>query len=269
MVSAIIPTWNSEKYIQKCLDSLISDFENSGLDFEIFVVDNGSGDGTREILNKYQRNGDINLIALSKNTGTTYSRNLAIKEAAGDYILILDSDTEVKPGAVKRLLSVLEGDNRVGIVAPKLLRGDGSPHRSSHNRFPTIQSKFFKILPFAWSQKLASRMESYDFTDDNNPHEVDYCFSALWLLPKKVVDEIGLLDERIFYSPEDVDYCIRMWLGGYSVIYYPAVEVVHHSQRLSRRRIRFAVSQVLGHLYLFRKHRYLFSRRGLYKKIRS
>ena len=96
MISVIILTWNSKEYIKKCLDSLMSDLQNFNLTHEIFVVDNGSQDGTKRILDDYSNRGQINLIALESNMGTTYSRNLAIKKASGEFVLILDSDTEIK-----------------------------------------------------------------------------------------------------------------------------------------------------------------------------
>lgn len=267
MISAVILTWNSEEYIKRCLDSLIVDFKNSKLDFEIFVVDNGSEDGTKEILNEYEKNGLINLISLDKNTGTTYSRNLAIKKAKGEFILVLDSDTEVNPGTIEKLLYKLEENEKIGIIAPKLLYDDGSA-QESYYKFPTLQLKFLKILPFKWARKLAYKMESYNFVVNNNEsYDVDYCISAFWLLPRRVVDKVGLLDEKIFYSPEDVDYCLRTWLSGYSVVYYPAVGAMHHSQRISYKHMKFAASHLRGLLYFFNKHHYLFSRRRIYKKI--
>lgn len=267
MISAVILTWNSEKYIKRCLNSLIADFKNSNLDFEILVVDNGSTDNTRKILDEYKSRGEIEPISLDRNTGTTYSRNLAIKKAKGEFILILDSDTEVKSGTVNKLLFKLKESEKIGIIAPRLLYDDGSIQQS-YNKFPTIQLKFLKVLPFTWARKFASKLESYNFiVDEKESYDVDYCISAFWLLPRHIVDKIGLLDEKIFYSPEDVDYCLRVWLSGYSVVYYPAVDVIHHSQRISYKYMKFATSHLRGLLYFFRKHHYFFSRRSIYKRI--
>ena len=269
MISAVILTWNSEKYIKRCLDSLIADFKNSSLAFEIFVIDNGSRDGTKKILGKYQKEGQINLMALEDNRGTTYSRNLAIKRAKGEFILILDSDTETMPGTIVKLLAELRRDDKIGIIAPKLLYGDGSAQQS-YNKFPTIQLKLLKALSFDWTYKLGSRLESYgSIASGGKSRDVDYCISAFWLLPHKVVDKVGLLDETIFYAPEDVDYCLRAWLGGYRVVYYPAAEAVHYSQRVSYKDRRIAASHLRGLLYFFRKHHYWFSRKSIYKRINT
>ena len=267
MISTIILTRNSEKYIKRCLDSLIFDLRNSNLDFEIFVVDNGSEDKTKEILDEYQKQGQINLIVLKENRGTTYPRNLAIKKASGEFILILDSDTETKSGTVKKLLSELQKNDKIGIVAPKLLYSDGSVQQS-YKKFPTIQLKFLKSLPFDWAQRLASQLELYDFImGEEKSYNVDYCISAFWLLRRQVIDKVGLLDEKIFYAPEDVDYCLRVWLGGYTVAYYPTAEVIHYTQRLSYKNKKVAASHLRGLLYFFKKHHYWFSRKNLYGRI--
>lgn len=267
MISAVILTWNSDRYISKCLDSLITEFKNNQLKVEILVVDNGSTDKTLEILDEYIVRGQIKLISLDKNTGTTYSRNLAIREARGDFVLILDSDTRVKPGAIKKLLEGLNKDKQIGVIAPRLFYGDGSL-QLSFKKFPTIQGKLLKAIPLEWAQKLASKLELYDPRYVSKKlNDVDYCISACWLLPKRVIDEVGLLDERIFYAPEDVDYCLRVWLAGYRVVYCPSAEVVHHTQRVSYKDKRFAMSHLGGLFYFFNKHRYWFSRRGIYSRI--
>ena len=100
---------------------------------------------------------------------------------------------------------------------------------------------------------------------------VDYAISACWLLRKEIFFRVGLLDEKIFYSPEDVDYCIRVWKNGYQVHYVPQVSIVHDAQELSKPKglflNKFTFRHIKGLLYLFIKHKYVFSLEGLYKKI--
>lgn len=268
MISVIILTWNSGRYIGKCLDSLIAELKDLQSKFEIFVVDNGSTDKTLGVLDKYAALKQIELISLDKNTGTTYSRNLALKRAKGDFILILDSDTKVKPGAIKKLLEELGDDKQIGLIAPKLLYGDGSL-QPSFKKFPIVQGKLLKTIPLGWAQRLASKLELYDPPISKELSDVDYCISACWLLPKRVVNKVGLLDERIFYAPEDVDYCLRVWLAGYRVVYCPSAEIVHHTQRISYKSKWFAISHLGGLFYFFKKHHYWFSRKSIYSRIRT
>jgi GT2 family glycosyltransferase len=98
---------------------------------------------------------------------------------------------------------------------------------------------------------------------------VDYAVSAFWLLPRRTLDAVGLLDERFFYAPEDVDYCLSIWLSGRSVDYFPAVTAIHDAAELSRglRVNRFTLRHLAGLFKYFSKHRYGFGLKRLYRKI--
>jgi hypothetical protein len=243
------------------------DLIESNIDFEIFVMDNGSTDKTKEILNGYSEK--ANLIFLDQNKGTTFPRNLAIKKSTGDYILFLDSDTEIKSKkTIKNLILIAKNNKGFGIIAPKLILSDGTM-QVSFKKFPTLFLKILKTIPLNFLRRLTLKSESYDFSIDNNKfYLVDYCISACWLVPKKVINQVGLLDERIFYSPEDVDFCLRIWKAGYKVVWSPTVEVIHYCQRISYKNPKIALSHFLGLLYFFRKHNYYFFRSKIYKIIK-
>jgi hypothetical protein len=271
-ISIIILTWNSEKYVEKCVNSIYNSAGNERDSIEVIVVDNGSSDSTPKILERLKtNNANFKYILLDKNYGTTFPRNLAIKESKGDFILVLDSDTEIGEHSIEILLDTLNDENyaNVGIVAPRLLYPDGSVQHSC-KRLPNIAIKILKFTGSKYLKSIAESMELYgpkvyslDFYDII---EVDYCISACWLVRRKALDEVGLFDERIFYSPEDVDLCVRMWLKGWKVVYNPNATVIHHTQRLSKRNFRIALSHAKGLFYYFRKYGYWFRREKLYKK---
>jgi GT2 family glycosyltransferase len=272
MLSIIIITWNSEVYIEECVDSLLKELRSYNITFEIIVVDNGSTDKTIQILNdlgaKYEY---IKVNRLGRNTGTTFSRNLAIKESKGEYLFFIDSDEVAFPGAIKALLNTFEKDKRVGIVAPRVVLKDGSI-QFSVRKFPTAFTKFFKISRIKKLKELAEKDElypaniySFEFKD---LLDVDVAAACGWMVSRVAVDEIGLLDERIFYSPEDVDYCVRMWLDGWKVVYNPSSQLLHYSQKLTYKSFKFLFLHTLGLIYYFCKYRYLFDRNKLYRKIK-
>ncbi len=273
MLSAVILTWNSERYIARCVESLLADAQRSALPIEVFVVDGGSSDGTLALLERMQAEKDgINLIRLPRNRGTTLSRNLALRRCAGQYVLVLDSDTEVLPGALAALIATTETSQSVGIACPRLLYADGSVQPSCM-RFPTLGAKLLKPLPFSSAQRLARTQELYHplvydkhFTQTV---EVDYCIAAAWLINRRALQEVGLLDENIFYAPEGIDYCLRMWLSGWKVLYNPLATVLHHTQRASYRRLGLAWAHLRGLLHYFRKHGYWFDRNKLYARLPS
>jgi len=272
-ISAVILTWNSARYIERCLKSLIEDAHKADLPMEIFVVDGGSTDGTLEILSRLvQETAELQVIELGRNLGTTVSRNIALRRARGNYLLVLDSDTEILPGALKTLWKALEENHRAGIASPRLLYSDGSV-QSSCKRFPTALIKICKFLPFSWLQRLGEKAELYSpevYSEGfKNVVRVDHCISACWLIRREAIEAVGLLDEKIFYAPEDVDYCLRMWLAGWEVIYVPTARVIHYTQRRSHKSLHMAWIHARGLAYYFYKHRYLFTRRRLYRRIRE
>ena len=274
-ISVIILTWNSAKYIEKCVHSVYSSVKNKSYSIEVVVVDNGSLDGTPKILERLKSNyHSFKYILLDKNYGTTFPRNLAIRESKGDFILILDSDTEVKENSIDILLSTLNNKNyeNVGIVAPRLLYPDGSVQHSC-KKLPNIILKILKFMPIAFLSRIGENLELYDprvyFSDFSEIIDVDYCISACWLVRRSALNEVGLFDEKIFYTPEDVDLCVRMWLKGWRTIYNPEAEVIHHAQRISKRNLKVAILHAKGLFYYFKKYRYCLDRRKLYKKFKN
>jgi GT2 family glycosyltransferase len=253
-ISFIILTWNSERYIDECISSVIQKCEDEKVDYEIFVVDNGSSDKTKDILRKY--NGKIGIIWLERNYGTTYSRNSGLKRANGDIICFLDSDAILKKGEITSIWQKLLSDINIGIIAPKLLLPDGSVQRSI-KKFPSLWHKVLKLkkIFFGIEPKLNER---YKEIPSNEEVSVDSAISACWFFRKELTETVGFLDEKIFYSPEDLDYCIRMWKSGKSILYYPFFTVLHHTQQISHKKMNFIPIHFKGLIYYFTKHKYLY-----------
>lgn len=266
ILSIIILTWNSAKYIKRCIESIYKNITDIG--FEVIVVDNGSKDGTAEILSGYSKiYNNLEVIYFNKNLGTTITRNLAVKKSKGEFILFLDSDTVIKSDSINILLEVIKRDENIGIAAPRLFYPDNSIQPSC-KKFPTLT---IKILKFLNLDNIARPMELFEKEVYKNEFskiiEVDYCISACLLVRRSALESIGLFDERIFYAPEDVDLAIRMWEKGFKTLYVPKAVVIHHAQRISKRSIKMTFIHTVGLIYFFLKHRYLFRREKIYKRI--
>ena len=261
--SVVVLTFNSQRYIKVCLESLVNSFRALGCEYEIFVIDNNSLDSSRELTQKVadEFGANIKLIALDRNTGTTYSRNLGLKQASGKNIIVLDSDAYVNPEALSGLSQYLKAHPGCGMVVPKLIYPDGR-FQMSTDIFPTLLRKFQRLF-------LLKKMEKKDVHQACGAHPVDYAISAFWMFPKKILERVGLLDEKIFYAPEDVDYCLRIWKAGYTIDYFPEYNIVHDAQELSRgiKINRFTFLHVKGLLYYFIKHRYCWRLNGLYREM--
>ena len=198
-LSFVILTWNSEKYIEKCLSSIAASLESSPLSYEVLIADNGSSDNTIAIIElcKKKFSFELKLIALGKNMGTTYPRNMAITQARGHYLCVMDSDVELYPDVIEKLKSNILNDASVGLTVPKLLYPSGNLQKST-DEFPTVFRKAYRYF-------FLKRIEEKESTKFKigTPKYVDYAISAVWFLKKNTINRLGMLDEKIFYSPED------------------------------------------------------------------
>jgi len=266
-VSVVILTWNSMRHVGRCLGSLMGS-DLCELDSEIIVIDNGSVDGTREYLEELQASGSdgrggaaqakpcIRTVFNTENRGVAPARNQGLKLARGEYIMILDVDTVVPKRCFSILTSIMSANLRIGVLAPRLQSEDGSLQYSCR-RFPTLVSKLARRLPGSWAERVVRA--DYMVATDGLVY-VDYAIGAAQFIRRKALNEVGWLDERIFYGPEDVDFCLRMWQSGWAVAHVPDPVIVHHESRITKRRLlsKVAVRHIIGLVYYFVKHRYLF-----------
>ena len=259
-VSIIVLAWNSAQRIEACLASLPAGLTAS---HEVIVVDNGSQDQTVSVLRA--RFPHVRIIANRKNRGVAPARNQGIRCAQGEYILILDDDTIVHPAALDQLVQLLDSRPEVGLCGPKLVDAEGRLCLSCR-LFPTLLDKLGRRFPSALTRRAARRAELADWAHDTL-RPVDYMIGACQLIRRRALDEVGLLDERIFYGPEDVDLCLRMHQAGWQVVYQPAAVVTHAEQRIARSALsRLGWKHLRGLAYYFWKHRYIVSRRALYAR---
>jgi len=253
-VSFVILTWNSEAYIKRCLDSIVSELSVSSISYEILIVDNGSKDTTQYILKEFEKQFPdiVSLYFLTYNSGTTVSRNLAIRKAKGEFVCILDSDVEVIQGTINNLMGSLKNNPLVALSVPKLIYSNGR-HQKTTDVFPTV---FRKIIRYFFLKAIEVKEERSGVLDTS--FEVDYAISAFWMVKRDLFTKIGLFDENIFYSPEDVDFCLRIWHAGYRILYIPSITSIHHTQEISRGfRFNLAfIHHLKGLIYYFKKHKY-------------
>ena len=235
-ISVVSLTWNSERFVDPMLGSLFADAKQSGLEIEVIMVDNGSSDGTLAKIEAFQASHpNLHLVKLKANHGTTVSRNIGIRMAKGQYVLILDSDTEIPQGTLAGLVGSVQelpDPQTAGIICPLLVYPNGE-FQESARRFPTVQTKVLRLLGL---EVLRSRDESVESVMQRQVTPVDYAISAAWFIPRATFERIGRLDEKIFYAPEDVEFCARAWRHGLKVWYYPKVRIVHNCQRLTNKK---------------------------------
>lgn len=265
-LSFIILSWNSARFLEGVLGSIQRDLAETGWSYEILVIDNGSKDDSLAALRQWQARGlPLTVIPLGHNTGTTFSRNIGLRMARGRYVCVLDSDIEFcDVGTLRKLTGILESRPDAGLIAPLLCYPSGN-HQKSFDQFPTISNKLKRLFFLRAMEKSEGQRT---FSPDEQL-EVNYVISAFWLFRRELLDEIGLLDENIFYAPEDVDFCLRTWLAGLKVLYCPSAKVIHRAQEITRKRpfSKAALSHLNGLAYYFRKHGYAIGLKRIARRI--
>ena len=253
----VVLSWNSEAYIEQCVRSILA---LSCRELGVWVVDNGSTDGTREIISEIAASDDrLHPIYESRNLGTTVSRNKAIRAIPQgmDYVCVLDSDTVVNQRAFEAMALALS-DESIGVVGPTMMNSKGDVQLSGRS-LPTLGIKIGKAIPLGGISSRAARKEMPSSPIIDNLQDVGYLLSACWLMPVDSLSRVGLLDERIFYAPEDVDWCLRCHKAGLRVVHVHSARIVHEYQRLSHKKIvsKTNVEHIKGLAYFFFKHGYL------------
>lgn len=260
--TVVILTWNSKQHVGPCLDSLAA--ASPGEPCDVIVIDNGSTDGTPEIVR--ERAPGARLIRNRENRGVAAARNQGLVLARTPYSIILDVDTVVGEGAFSRLLDFMESSPDVGVVGPRLVMPDGHVQPSCQ-LFPTIVDKLVRQLPNGAGDRFLREVELADW-DHDGLRDIDYVVGACQAIRMRALHSVGWLDERIFYGPEDVDLCLRMHLAGWRVVYMGDAVVRHECQRVTRQRLNMlTLRHIMGLAHLFATHRYLFSRESLYRRI--
>lgn len=266
-VAFVILTWNSQIYIRDCLNSIL---KCESFDPCVFVVDNGSTDRTPQILHCFEENYD-NLICafLPLNFGTTVSRNLVLANipAECEYVCVLDSDTIINEQAIMAMIALLIEDPSIGLVGPTMINSAGEEQFSGRS-LPNLGIKLRKAFPAKSVQAEGARLEIPDTPRIGNTQDVPYLISACWFMPRATLEAVGLLDENIFYAPEDVDYCVRVAQAGLRVVRCWNAQIVHEYQRISHKKLfsKTNVEHVKGLVYYFKKHGYLFDVNKPFKK---
>lgn len=227
-----------------------------GIRFEVIVIDNNSQDGTRELIESDYK--EIILIKNSRNRGVAPARNQGIKIAKGKYILILDADMELRENSIEQMYYYMEENPSVGLVGCKLVDSDNKLQYSC-KRYPNLLALIYRRsehYAFVQNSKTLKNHIMKDW-DHNSIKEVDYVIGACQFFRRKLISEVGIYDDKIFYGPEDMDYCLRIWRVGSKVVYYPFTSIFHHEQRITKKKIlsKISIMHLWGIFYIYWKYK--------------
>lgn len=237
-LSIVVLSWNTSDLLKICLDRV--EACEPGLVTEVIVVDNASDDDSADMVAaEFPK---AVLIRNERNYGYAEGNNVGIRAATGRHVFLLNSDTELLPDAPRRLVQFLDDHPEYGAVGAHLLNLDGTTQRACM-RFPTMSVAlgFDTWFGDRWPmKKVIDRYFHRDF-DHEHSRDVDQPPAAALVVPRKVFDEVGVLDPDLFLFFNDVELCERITKAGYFIHYLAEAKVTHHGGASTRRFSNFAL----------------------------
>ena len=242
-LSVIIVNYNVRPYLTACLDSVQRALE--GIESEVFVVDNHSDDDSVEVVSRDYA--WVHLINNRDNLGFSKANNIAIRQAQGEYILLLNPDTVVAEDTLKGVIDFMEQHPKAGGAGVRMHNADGTLAPESRRAIPT---------PFVAARKMLGFTKRYymSYLSWDAPAQIEVVSGAFMLLRHKAIYEVGMLDEDFFMYGEDIDLSYRLLQGGWQNWYLP-YDIVHYKgQSTSKSNFRYVHVFYQAMLIFFRKH---------------
>lgn len=251
-ISIIFVNYKTKNLTINAINSVIEKTE--GIDYEIFVVDNASNDGSIEAIEKEFPN--INIIKSEINGGFGYANNLAIKQAQGKYILCLNTDTLLVNNAVKIMFDFMEKEENSNVSAcgGYLIDAENKPCTCGGN-FPSLTEIFWK---FGIRNIFTNFYKNYSLTLNSNDipfvENIDYITGANIFIRKSVLDKVGLFDENIFMYFEETDLCKRIFDNGNLIRFVENAQIIHLEGQSTKNKLQKKKMFKTSEIYYYRKH---------------
>lgn len=262
-LAVIIVTWNVRDLALDALRSLYDDLATSGLNADVYVVDNASSDGTPDAIREQFPH--VRLTASPENLGFVRGNNLALVQAgfgvpgspnAPRAAYLLNPDTITTPGATRALYDALMTLPRAGLVGAALTYGDGSFQHGAF-AFPGLRQLWAEFFPTP-GRLIEGRFNGRyprHLYQGAQPFEVDFTLGATMMLRREVIEQVGIMDEGFFMYCEEIDWAWRVRQAGYKVYSVPAAHVIHlGGQSTGQVRPQSVIHLWTSRLRLFARH---------------
>lgn len=247
-VSTVVVSFNTRDHLLRCLASL----EAVLLPLEVIVVDNASEDGSAEAV--AERFPATRLVRNPENAGFGRASNQGIALSRAPYVLLLNSDAEVRPGALEALVGLLDGRPRVGAAGPRTLSGDGTVQVSFGPPLTPLREWRQRRLVRGVRQRQPEALRRAAALAAVE-HEPAWLSASCLLARREALSDVGGFDEGFFLYEEDADLCRRLRQAGWALVFTPAAEVVHHLGRsMDRAADRAFLEYHRSHVLYYRKH---------------
>lgn len=252
-VSIIIVNYKTPDLTLQTIHSVFSSDTSST--YEVILVDNNSQDGLVEkVKNEYSF---ILLIENKQNVGFSKANNQGIQLASGRYVLLLNSDTVVRPDTLDVMVTFMDTHPTVGASGCKVVLPNGELDKACRRGFPTPSASFYYAFGFSKLFPNVPRFNQYQlgYLDPDESYPVDCLVGAFMMVRREVIDQVGGLDEEFFMYGEDIDWCYRIKQAGWEIYYYPKTSIIHYKGASSRRKPFKIVYEFHRAMWLFhRKH---------------
>lgn len=260
-LSIIIVNYNTYTLTKQTINSIIQ--KNHNFEYEILLVDNASSDGSIESLQKDFNNliskRILKVFINKSNLGFSKANNIGIREAKGMYILLLNSDTVIIEDCLKNCMFELDNNISIGALGCKVVLPDGKLDHACKRGFPSPKASLYYLLKLHKINPVKYGQYDSLYLHEDEVGEIDCLTGAFMMIPKTVLNKVGLLDEDFFMYGEDIDLCYRIKEGGYKVLYYPKEKIIHHKGGSSKKR-RTKI------IYDFHEAMWIFYKKHYYKK---
>jgi N-acetylglucosaminyl-diphospho-decaprenol L-rhamnosyltransferase len=242
-VSVVVVAYNALPWLEQALESVRGN--------ETVVVDHGSTDGTVELVR--ERFPEVQLVEQA-NGGLAYGWNAGVARTSGRYVLLLNSDAWLAPGALDALVAFADERPDAAVVGPRLRYPDGRLQRSVRG-FPTL---WRLATEFLYLRKLAPRTSALNAFygggfDHGSVREAEVLMGAVWLVRRAAIDDVGPADDAFFLFSEETDWAYRFRMAGWKLVFFPGAEATH--VYAASHRGRLFVENLRGQLRFLHKHR--------------
>ena len=242
-LTVVIVSYNVCRFVAQCLDSVRE--ASSGMDVEVFVVDNASADDTVSYVSRHYP--WVKLIVNDDNLGFSRANNIAIRQAQGEYVLLLNPDTIVAEPTLRECIVFMDAHPQAGGLGVRMHNADGSLAPESRRAIPSPWVSFLKMIGFT-SRYYMSHL-SWD-----EPGRIEVVSGAYFMLRRKALGEVGLLDEDFFMYGEDIDLSYRLLKGGWENWYQPSDIIHFKGESTQKSSFRYVHVFYQAMLIFFRKH---------------
>lgn len=224
-LSVVTVTYNEGQVLKRYAQSLKKALAE--IPSETWIVDNASNSETKEVLRGLK---GFKVILNKENEGFGRANNEALRKVQSDYVLILNPDTEIPPNTIKEMLQYMDDHPEVGLLTCRVELADGSLDRACRRGFPTPWRSICRMLYLDRVFPKTKLFGGYNLTylPEDKIVEIDSVAGAFMLTRKKVLDQVGLFDEKFFMYGEDIDLCYRIKKQGWKIIYHPGEKIFHH-----------------------------------------